>query len=177
MALIPNFLEVPTQDGDGNLISVGNAGLYPRVFVPDWSNVQCLDGTGSPVILVNAGLYGRRWIPEPFSSAGIQNPEIWGSFDFGPGYLGTYYLVEWYIENIEQPVMFLLDSGTLPPGLALTTIGATAKGQIAGVPTEVGTFNFVLRATGPTADATKPFTIEIIDVVPPEEGTGFVSGN
>lgn len=177
MALKPNFLEINGQDGNGNIVSIGNAGIYARSFVPHWSNIRCLDGTGSPVTLVNAGLYGRRWVPEPFTTAGIQNPEIWGTFAFGPGYLGTDYLASWYIENIAQPVVFTLDSGILPPGLELSTIGDTAQGQIAGIPTEAGIFHFVLRATGPTANATKPFSIEITDIIPPEEGTGFVSGN
>jgi hypothetical protein len=177
MALRPNFQSVTGQDGNGNAVTLVNAGIYARNFAVDWNNVLCKDGTGSPVILVNAGLYGRRWLPEPFTSTGIQNPEIWGSFEFGPGYVGEAYLVEWYIENITQPVVFTLDSGTLPPGLTLSNIGNTARGQIDGTPTVAGTFNFVLRAKGPSANATKPFTIEITDIIPPEEGTGFVSGN
>jgi hypothetical protein len=36
-----------------------------------------------------------------------------------------------------------LQSGTLPPGIALNTI----TGDLSGVPTEVGTYNFVLRAS------------------------------
>jgi hypothetical protein len=176
MALRPNFLEVPSQDGNGNLIPIANAGLYARSFVPHWSNIRCRDGTGSPVTLVNAGLYGRHWLPEPFTTAGIQNPEIWGEFEFGPGYVNELYMVSWYIENIQQPVTFTLDSGILPPGLTLSNVGLTAQGQIDGFPEQAGLFDFVLRATGPTADATKPFSIEIIEL-PPDEGSGFVSGN
>jgi hypothetical protein len=56
-----------------------------------------------------------------------------------------------------------IDSGSLPPGLHLHSIGA--YGVIYGVPTTTGTFNFAIRAantTGSTGSTVTPFSI-IID--------------
>lgn len=177
MALRSNLISVPCQSTDGSQVTMVNAGLRARNIIVMMKNIICQDGTGSFTILVNAAIYGRLWFPQPFSSAGIQNPEIWGAFNFGPGYVGHSYASEWYIENIAQPVVFSIDDGFLPPGLELFNIGNSARGRISGTPTEVGDYTFIIRATGPTADATNPFEITVSDIDVPDEGTGFVSGN
>jgi len=55
-------------------------------------------------------------------------------------------------------------SGTLPPGLALTTTGAPADNdnQLAGTPTATGTFTFTMKVTDGAGDqATQQFSLTI----------------
>jgi len=141
-------------------------------YAPDFVVVPCKTGTGATVNLVNAALYGKSWKPQPFLAAGIVQPELWGQFTFGPAYVGNYYREQWYIENQNQPLVYTLLTGSLPPGLSLTNLGTpnTAEGQIDGTPTTVGTYNFTLHAAGPTVSGDKSFTI----VVNP--ATGGVTG-
>jgi hypothetical protein len=50
-----------------------------------------------------------------------------------------------------KPYTWSLASGTLPTGLALSTL-SNGKGRISGTPTVAGTYNFVVRVTGGTTD-------------------------
>jgi hypothetical protein len=137
-------------------------------FVVNLKYVASRTGAGVTVSVPDAALWGRRYKPQPFLAAGIVSPELWGNFVFAPAYAGVYYKFQWYCENQNQPVVFSLFSGTLPPGLVLSNVGSTAQGQIDGTPTAAGTYNFTLLATGPTNTGKKDFTI----VVAPSPDTG-----
>ena len=67
------------------------------------------------------------------------------------------------------PFTWTVSSGTLPPGLSLSSAGT-----ITGIPTAAGTFNFTLRlvdSTGLTATQAKTITIAPQDCVPPPPPT------
>jgi len=144
-------------------------------YAPDLVFVPSRTGVGVDVNIPNAGLYGRHYRPQPFLANGLVNPELWGNFTFGPAYLGLYYREQWYCENQNQPVVYTLVTGSLPPGLVLSNIGTTAEGQIDGTPTAVGTYNFTLRAQGPTNVGDKPFTI-VVNTAPTGGGGAGWSG-
>ncbi|HEX3051613.1 MAG TPA: SH3 domain-containing protein, partial [Aggregatilineaceae bacterium] len=62
-----------------------------------------------------------------------------------------------YIASGTTPITFSLTSGTLPPGLTLSSAGL-----LSGTPTTTGTFTGVVTATnGVAPDATQPFSIQI----------------
>lgn len=56
------------------------------------------------------------------------------------------------------PITWTIDSGTLPPGLALNS----DTGIIFGVPTGLGTLAFVVRATNSVGTTTAPFQITVV---------------
>lgn len=152
------------------------ATIEMSTYAPDIVTVPTRDHLGSDINLINAAIYPRGFIPQPFRAAGIVAPVVWGIFEFPDGYIGQSYFTEWYIENVDQPVLYTLQTGSLPDGLSLNDVGSplTAEGSITGTPTTTGTYNFTLRATGPNATADQDFTI-IIHAAP-ASGSSFVGG-
>jgi hypothetical protein len=149
------------------------------VYSPYTANllyVPCKTGTGADVNVVDAALWGRRFKPQPFMPAGISNPELWGDFAMPDGFVNVAYLSEWYCENQNQPIVYTLLTGTLPPGTTITNVGTpnTARGRLSGAPTTQGSFTFTLRATGPTVYGDKSFTVNIGPA--PASGAGGVGG-
>ena len=144
-------------------------------YAPNFVTIEHqLDHLKNDVSLVNAAIWGRVFVPQPFRAAGVTAPTVWGEFGLPDGYIAQSYFTQWYIENVDQPVTYSIASGSLPPGLTLSDVGTTAEGQITGTPTTEGTYNFTLRATGPTAVADKSFTIIIHAATDP--GSSFVGG-
>lgn len=145
-------------------------------YAPDFVTVPTRDHLGNNINLINAAIYPRGFVPQPFRSAGIVAPIVWGIFGFPDGYVAQSYFTEWFIENIDQPVNYTLVTGSLPPGLTLSDVGSpvTAEGEITGTPTTAGTYNFTLRAKGPTATADQDFTIIIHAAT--DTGSSFVGG-
>ena len=174
----PNIRNIPTHGIRGD-ITIVNALVYPRNRTINWVEIPCKTSTNATVILINAALFGHHWLPQPFLAAGLINPVVWGDFSFGPGYVGELYDTEWYIENVDLPIVYTLVSGALPPGLTLQNIGSTARGSISGTPTASGLYGFTLRATGPTAVDDQFFGIRIYGNPPGwgdfEFGPGFVN--
>lgn len=149
----------------GNTSSNGTRLITPdftQVFIPGYYPIPCITGIGEPIDIINAALFTRHYLPQPFTTAGLISPTVWGEFAFGPGYVGKAYLTSWFLENIDQPVIFTLVFNELPPGLSLVTVGTTAAGAIRGYPTEPGSYLFTLLGTGPNSFAPKQFTIEIL---------------
>jgi hypothetical protein len=166
---IPNLSFVQCRSKNGAPLNLPNAVCRPRIdFVPGFSFIECQSG-----LVFNSGTYAKHYLPQPFFG---YNPVLWGEFLFGPGYVGEDYREQWFLENVTQPVFFQLDSGSLPPGLRLSTIGVTARGQIAGVPTTTGLYSFTLRAIGPRSNGTKDFSI-LISYATSGGGTAYVGGN
>jgi hypothetical protein len=148
---------------------------YDVKFKPNFILVPTMDGLGNQALVPNEAILVRnRFVPEPFFGD-IRNPTLWGNVHFGPGYLGKYYLSEWYIEAVEWPVVFTLADGELPPGIILSTIGATALGRLDGYPTELGSFTFTLMADGPNVYSGHEFTM-VVDSAGGGD-SGFIYGN
>jgi hypothetical protein len=118
-----------------------------------------------------AGTVGYPVIGAAQSNTITQSP-AWAGGDFilPIGYIGHAYLYEWAFSSNTS---FTLLSGSLPTGLTLTTLSTTTA-EIAGTPTAIGTYNFVLRATvgTSTGDATFHITIN----ADPDEGIGGLLG-
>lgn len=143
-------------------------------YAPNFEVIPVTLGIGTQTTKINSAVIGRHFIPQPFVGVSLIAPELWGNFNFTPGYVGAYYREQWYLENQVHPVAYSLFSGNLPPGLVLTNLGATAEGQIDGTPTTPGTYNFTLLATGPSLSGSHAFTIVIS---PPPSGTlAFLGG-
>lgn len=94
-----------------------------------------------------------------FIAAGTQAPS-WGTWDMAPGTVGIAYQDEWYLEGCATPVTFTLQSGSLPPGLSLSTLTG-AEGEISGTPTTAGTYSFTLRASNAYGHADQAFSITV----------------
>lgn len=62
-----------------------------------------------------------------------------------------------------QPISFSVIAGALPAGVTLNP----TTGEISGVPTESGTFNFMAEATNAAGSATRAYTLMISGVSPP----------
>lgn len=163
MANKPNFTSVPVVDGLGAAGTIINAALIPRTsnLYPSVRVIPCVNSAEQTVRMINAALFPRNFIPSPYYSISVISYEVWGIFEFGPGYVDQHYLASWYLENLQQPIVYSVVSGILPPGLELTNIGSTAQGQIEGTPVLVGSYDFELRALGPSTDSSKLFTINI----------------
>lgn len=67
---------------------------------------------------------------------------------------------------------YTLVSGSLPPGLSLSSVSNNA--QIAGTPTTAGDYSFTLRATNAYGTANKAFTLKVIST---EGEVGFYNGS
>jgi hypothetical protein len=89
------------------------------------------------------------------------NPPIWPSFTFSNGVVGLSYSQSFDLTPAAQPTTYTLASGSLPPGLALSNVGADV-GEISGTPTAVGTYSFALTAANSFGSAlSNTFTITI----------------
>ena len=86
----------------------------------------------------------------------------WGNWTFQDGYVGEFYLRNWDMPNADQPITYSVVSGSLPPGLTLSST-STHSAQITGTPTTAGTYTFSLKAVNPAAPVgvTKSFTIVV----------------
>src|SRR5690348_872833 len=80
------------------------------------------------------------------------NPPVWPVFDFGSGTVNVAYTQKFDLTPAAAPITYTLESGTLPPGTALTSSGTV--GQIAGTPTTKGTYTFTIKATNIYGSAT-----------------------
>jgi hypothetical protein len=114
--------------------------------------------------------------PTPFLNAGLQpgiaagtNAPTWGTWNMPPGDVGIAYDAQWYLEGCATPVTFTLASGSLPPGLSLSTLTG-AEGEISGTPTTAGTYSFTLTATNAYGSASQSFSITIL--TPSSSGGG-----
>jgi hypothetical protein len=85
-------------------------------------------------------------------------------------------MFDWYLENITYPCTFSVTDGELPPGLELSTLPGQG-GMVRGTPTELGEYDFTLRATNVVDFDEKEFSIEVIQGPVSGGGTGYVGGN
>ena len=76
------------------------------------------------------------------------------------GVVGVSYSQQFDLSPYSGPITFTPPSGTLPPGLSLTSVGGDV-GLLSGTPTTPGSYTFTLRATNSYGTADKSFTIVI----------------
>lgn len=74
------------------------------------------------------------------------NPPVWQSVLFANGVVGASYTQQWDLSPAASPTTYTLNSGSLPPGLALSNAGGDV-GRLSGIPTQTGTYTFTLLAT------------------------------
>ena len=80
------------------------------------------------------------------------------------GRVGTAYLQNFFSSGGTGPFAWSIASGSLPPGLALSSPGApqVTGNELHGTPTTAGTFRFTMKVTDSTGDqATEPGSITI----------------
>ena len=94
---------------------------------------------------------------------------IWPSFTFSGGVTGVAYSQDWDLAPATAPTTYIVVSGALPAGLALTNVSGDV-GRISGTPLTAGTFSFTLRAANAYGASSKAFSITI--VAPPGGGAG-----
>jgi hypothetical protein len=88
------------------------------------------------------------------------NPPVWAN-SFSSGVLGASYSSSIDLTPAASPITFTQVSGTLPPGLSLSSSGTTVT--LSGTPTTDGTYTFVLSASNIYGSAgNKSFTVTII---------------
>ena len=139
------------------------SGIGIDVFTPDGSNATLICNTFSQWItnVVGAEQIACTPLPNGCESQAYSAPAP--AVDSGKNYQQT----EPVAVIDATPFTWTVDSGTLPPGLSLSSGGA-----ITGTPTAAGTYNFTLRVVDSTGlTATQAQTITIADCAPPPTTT------
>lgn len=90
------------------------------------------------------------------------NPPVWPSFTFNNAVLDSTYAQSFDLSPAASPTTYTVKTGTLPPGLALSNVGADV-GEISGTPTTTGTYTFTLLATNNYgAQESQQFSITVV---------------
>lgn len=120
--------------------------------------------TPLPTVVVTKSQFGETYpvVPPPFlQSVAVSGVPFWPSFTFGEGVVGVSYSQQFDLYPALSPTTFTLVSGSLPPGLSLSSVSADI-GRLSGTPTAPGSFSFTLRATNPLGTANKSFTLLVV---------------
>ena len=97
-------------------------------------------------------------------------PPVWPNFTFANGMVGLPFSQQWDMPGSGSPITYSLQSGTLPPGLSLSS-SATA-GTLSGTPTAAGLYTFALKGTNVYGSASASFTMT---VTLPSGNYGFIN--
>jgi hypothetical protein len=131
--------------------------------------------------LANGGIYGNPCCAGQFQSANITPFTVTTPFaiNIGPfpnGRLGVYYGIGLSTSGGPGgPNAWSISSGALPPGLGfLSTIRGMPPDAIAGTPTTLGTYNFVLQVTASGATTSQSSSITILPPIPPLQISGVL---
>lgn len=106
---------------------------------------------------------------------GLQTQPYLGSIALPDGFVGTAYDAEGdqAAPEIATPITYSISSGSLPPGLSLSTSGTAWV--ISGTPTTAGTYTFTLEATNSYGSSTANLSI-VIHAPSSGSGGSFVFG-
>lgn len=96
---------------------------------------------------------------------------VWPAGVFANGTVGTAYSSTVSAQVYTLATSYTLKSGSLPPGLSLSTVSNAA--QISGTPSTAGSYSFTLTATNSKGSTDKNFTIVIVST---EGEVGFYNG-
>ena len=130
--------------------------VYGDPAVGVWGEVLPLGHTYPTGLVIVAGAQ--------FSTLGdvLLGPPIWPAMTFcSNGVVGVSYSQQFDLAPASSPTTFSLLSGTIPPGLGLTSV-SNDVGLLSGAPTTPGTYTFTLRATNSYGSADKSFTVTIV---------------
>lgn len=116
-----------------------------------------LGGNALPVGPTRAEKAQQAGWPVVASNPTILAP-IWPNFTFPKAVTGVFYSEQWDLRPAFSPTNYSLVSGTLPPGLVLTSPSGDL-GLLAGTPTVAGTYTFTLNARNLYGSVNKTFTI------------------
>lgn len=145
-------VNVSCQGGDDSLDNLLGNGNY-----------QCPGGQTVSIINNNTA----NFTVQPCAGIQVLTPSPLPS-----GQLGVYYSNQLSATSCSGNFNWTLNSGTLPPGLALYSPGA-----LNGTPTNSGTFNFTVHVTdGSSASTNQNFSLTINLPVPPTVGQATKSG-
>ena len=91
------------------------------------------------------------------------NPPVWPVVSPPNGYVGNPYSYSWDLAPAAPPTTYTITSGSLPPGLSLTSPGGASGdvGKISGTPTTIGTYSFTVLATNAYGTAPQAMSITI----------------
>ena len=91
------------------------------------------------------------------------NPPVWPVVSPPNGYVGNPYSYSWDLAPAAPPTTYTITSGSLPPGLSLTSPGGASGdvGEISGTPTTIGTYSFTVLATNAYGTAPQAMSITI----------------
>ena len=126
--------------------------------MPVTPSVLSWPSSGSPMTPPVSAPYVKTFLCQGVVFPNV--PPNWGTWNFCAGYVSQAYDHRWDMENVTTPVTYSVHSGTLPPGLSLSSLTAS-EGHISGMPTTAGTYSFALRATNAFGTADQSFSIVI----------------
>ena len=112
------------------------------------------------ILAPNAGVNVSKLISYAVLDAGTA--PVWPSFSFANGYVSVPYSQSFTLSG-SVPITFTLVSGSLPPGLSLSSVNSNT-GKVAGTPTTAGTYSFTLRASNAYGAVDQPFMITILTI-------------
>ncbi|MBR6571104.1 MAG: SH3 domain-containing protein [Clostridia bacterium] len=146
----------------GEPISGANAASYVLTEADQGAQIS--------VTVFGVGVYsGERTaaIPEPVS----ERPEqpVIDELTLTDAVVGQTYAVQLTAQGGGQ-IVWAISSGNLPDGLTLTDTGA-----VTGTPTTEGSFTFAVKASNPTGQDEKTFTIKVVPAAKPELTVGNVT--
>jgi hypothetical protein len=154
---IPPGMQMPSVYGAAGTI-IGGTPTQPGTFTFTVDNVP-FNNPGAPPsqgtysITVNAPLPLKVVLPASGAT-------------LSPGTVGVAYAQNFFLSGGVAPYTWSVASGQLPPGLALRTTNAPNdnNNQLAGTPTQAGTFKFTMTVTDSSGQsASQKFSLTIND--------------
>lgn len=141
-------------------VNVTKANAYAVLSVPSGvgvvkANAYAVLGAPAGVAVVKANVYATLY-------TGNYNGPVWNINSMPDATLDTPYSLSWAMANSASPVTYAVTSGSLPPGLSLSTgAGGTNPGSISGTPTLAGSYSFTLTGTNSYGHASQTFTLNV----------------
>ena len=138
-----------------------NVSSYEGCALLMWNpGVQVSSYEGAALLIWNTGVQVSSYEGSALLVPVYTNPPVWQPLTFSNGVVGTPYSQSGAWCTGTSPITYTLNSGSLPPGLSLSSSGVT--GTLSGTPTTIGLYAFTLLATNAYGSAVSPtLTIRI----------------